>query len=33
MPIVNADWSIDQANGNIRYIGDDQGARPRHMRR
>lgn len=23
MAIVDADWSIDEANGNIRYIGDD----------
>ena len=23
MPIVAADWSVDRATGNIRYIGDD----------
>lgn len=29
MPIVNADWSFDNATGNIRYIGDDHnGAAP-----
>lgn len=25
MPIVAADWSVDEATGNIRYIGDDHG--------
>lgn len=25
MPIVNADWSIDRATGDIRYIGNDHG--------
>lgn len=25
MPIVAADWSVDNATGNIRYIGDDHG--------
>ncbi len=25
MPIVDADWSIDRATGNVRYIGDDHG--------
>ena len=25
MPIVAADWSVEESNGNIRYIGDDHG--------
>ncbi len=25
MPIVAADWSVDQATGDVRYIGDDHG--------
>lgn len=25
MPIIAADWSVDQATGNVRYIGDDHG--------
>jgi len=25
MTIVAADWSVDQATGNVRYIGDDHG--------
>ena len=25
MAMVDADWSVDRANGNIRYIGDDHG--------
>lgn len=25
MPIIDADWSVDSATGNIRYIGDDHG--------
>ncbi len=28
MPIVAADWSVDNATGNIRYIGGDHGASP-----
>lgn len=28
MAFVAADWSIDRATGNIRYIGDDHGASP-----
>ena len=28
MPIVQADWSIDNATGDIRYIGGDHGASP-----
>lgn len=28
MPMVDADWSIDEATGDIRYIGGDHGASP-----